>query len=55
MEMRTPSLHGDRVGDSSECIRGEGVKKSLQSPGIESRSFRPRSGQVGAPAVRKGK
>ena len=54
MEMRTRSLHGDTVGGSSGCIRGEGVKRSLQSPDIEPRSFRPRSGQVGAPAVRKG-
>jgi hypothetical protein len=54
MEMRAQSLHGDAVGGGSDCIRGEGVKRSLQSPDIESGSFRPRSGQVGAPAVRKG-
>ena len=51
--MRTGPLHGDTVGGGSECIRVEGatgrpVKRPLQRPDIESASFRPCSGQVGA-------
>jgi hypothetical protein len=59
MEMRTRSLHGATVGGGFGCsIRGKEVtrrpvKRSLQSPDVESRSFRPRSGQIRAPAVRK--